>query len=253
MDRIDMAHEKYYILLENRRFLAPITDNPQAILDLATGTGIWSIDVSDQYPAASVTGIDIAPIQPALVPPNCTFEIEDVENDWTYREDYFDFIFGRDLLFAIRDWPKLLRQCHRHLKPGGWVELQSIYGVLGCDDGTLPADGSFRYFDQLVQEAAVAFQTPLTDPDKWRRQAEEAGFEAVVERRFKIPSNPWPKDKRMKMVGAFERANFLEGLEGMSLRLFQRGLGWTPEETQVLLAKVRTEVKNPKYHAYYPL
>jgi len=101
----------------------------------------------------------------------------------------------------------------------GYLELESIYGVLCCDDGSLPLDSEFRRFDTLVQEAAVAFKTPLTDPDKWKAQCEEAGFELVVQRRFKIPCNTWPRDKRMKMVGAFERENFLGGLEGMCLRL----------------------------------
>jgi predicted TPR repeat methyltransferase len=39
MERIDMAHEKYYILLENKRFLAPIDPNLQRVLDLGCGTG----------------------------------------------------------------------------------------------------------------------------------------------------------------------------------------------------------------------
>lgn len=39
MDRIDMAHAKYYMLLDKKRFLAPISDNTQKVLDLGTGTG----------------------------------------------------------------------------------------------------------------------------------------------------------------------------------------------------------------------
>lgn len=39
MDRIDMSHAKYFMLLDKRRFLAPISENPQRVLDLGTGTG----------------------------------------------------------------------------------------------------------------------------------------------------------------------------------------------------------------------
>jgi hypothetical protein len=39
LDRIDMSHAKYIMLLEKKLFLAPITPNPQRILDLGTGTG----------------------------------------------------------------------------------------------------------------------------------------------------------------------------------------------------------------------
>lgn len=39
--KADMCHAKYYALLEKRRFLAPIAENPQNILDLGCGTGWW--------------------------------------------------------------------------------------------------------------------------------------------------------------------------------------------------------------------
>ncbi|KAI9689217.1 MAG: hypothetical protein M1822_000955 [Bathelium mastoideum] len=253
MDRLDMAHAKYYMLLEKKRLLAPIGEDPHKVLDLGTGTGIWCIDIADQFPSANVLGVDIAPIQPSWVPPNCRFEIDDIEQEWTWPRASFDLIFSRDLLFAIRDWPKLVRQCYDHLRPGGWIEFQSIYGVLGCDDGTLPPDCNFCKFDRIIREAAVKNGTPLEAPDDWKRLFEEAGFEAVVERSFKIPSNPWAKDKRLKMVGMFEMENFLRGIEGMSLRLLQKGLGWDPLEATVFLANVKKDVRNLRYHMYYPL
>ncbi|KFY73664.1 hypothetical protein V499_06266 [Pseudogymnoascus sp. VKM F-103] len=64
LNRLDMSHAKYYGLLEKKRFLAPIGDSPQKILDLGCGTGIWCIDVADEYPSAEVIGVDIAPTQP---------------------------------------------------------------------------------------------------------------------------------------------------------------------------------------------
>ena len=39
LNRLDMSHAKYYALLEKKRFLAPIGDSPQKILDLGCGTG----------------------------------------------------------------------------------------------------------------------------------------------------------------------------------------------------------------------
>jgi methylase of polypeptide subunit release factors len=66
LDRLDMNHEKYLRLLNNNLFLAPIGRNPQAILEIGTGTGIWALDMADKFPSASVIGTDIAPIQPGL-------------------------------------------------------------------------------------------------------------------------------------------------------------------------------------------
>jgi methylase of polypeptide subunit release factors len=64
LDRIDLKHRLYTLLLEEKFFLAPIGRNPQRILDLGTGSGIWAIDVADAFPSAEVLGIDLAPIQP---------------------------------------------------------------------------------------------------------------------------------------------------------------------------------------------
>jgi SAM-dependent methyltransferase len=112
MDRMDMAHAKYYALLEKKRFLAPIGDNPQKILDLGCGTGIWSIDIADMFPSAQVIGVDIAPTQPEWVPSNCSFELDDMEQPWTWKKNSFDYIFSRDLILSIRDWPTLLDQIY---------------------------------------------------------------------------------------------------------------------------------------------
>lgn len=95
LDRLDLNHYKYTMVLNDQLFLAPIAEHPQNILDLGTGTGIWAIEVADKYPSATVIGTDIAPIQPAWVPPNCTFQIDDAEEDWTFHDNTFDFVHNR--------------------------------------------------------------------------------------------------------------------------------------------------------------
>lgn len=83
--RNDFQHAKFLLLLDGRLHLAPIK-TPQKILDVGTGSGIWAIDMADRYPSAQVTGMDIAAVQPHWVPPNCHFEIDDAEEDWTFRK-----------------------------------------------------------------------------------------------------------------------------------------------------------------------
>jgi hypothetical protein len=39
LDRIDLKHRLYTLLLNEKHFLAPIGRNPQRILDLGTGSG----------------------------------------------------------------------------------------------------------------------------------------------------------------------------------------------------------------------
>ena len=40
----DMQHYLWYMTLDDKLFLAPVKENPQNILDIGTGTGIWAID-----------------------------------------------------------------------------------------------------------------------------------------------------------------------------------------------------------------
>ncbi|KAL1987708.1 hypothetical protein VTN96DRAFT_2548 [Rasamsonia emersonii] len=66
-DRMDMWHHIYLLLLGGELYLAPIK-NPQRVLDLGTGTGIWAIQFADEHPSAQVIGTDLSPIQPKWVP-----------------------------------------------------------------------------------------------------------------------------------------------------------------------------------------
>lgn len=45
------------------------------------------------------------------LPPNVTFEIDDVESEWQFSRP-FDFIHARYMAGAIADWPKLMHQCY---------------------------------------------------------------------------------------------------------------------------------------------
>jgi ubiquinone/menaquinone biosynthesis C-methylase UbiE len=48
---MDMIYHSLRLMFEDKLFFAPVK-NPQRIADMATGTGIWAIDVGDQYEAA---------------------------------------------------------------------------------------------------------------------------------------------------------------------------------------------------------
>lgn len=45
-ERLDLYHHIFLMLLGGKLHLAPL-DNPQKVLDVGTGTGIWAIDFSE--------------------------------------------------------------------------------------------------------------------------------------------------------------------------------------------------------------
>lgn len=200
-----------------------------------------------------MVGVDIAPTQPEWVPPNCRFELDDIEQPWTWKTNSFDFIFARDLILAVRDWPRLIDRIYNHLKPGGWVEFHCVTGVLGCDDGSVPEGSAMWQFSDAMAQSTQIFGTPIDDPMRWKGWFEDRGFECITELVYKMPCNPWPKDQRLKLIGAFEMENLLFGLSGMVTRLFSKALKWTPEQVQVFLVDVRKDIKNRNLHAYWPL
>jgi hypothetical protein len=110
-NQLDIAHHLFLLTMGDRLFLAPIGDNPQNVLDIGTGTGIWAMDFADQYPSARVTGFDLSPIQPQWVAPNLRFEINDAcDPDWGYSKNSFDFIHVRAMYGSVADWPAFYQQ-----------------------------------------------------------------------------------------------------------------------------------------------
>ena len=65
-DRLDFQHAMFLRTIGGKLHLAPVPKNPQNVLDIGTGTGIWAIDFADEYPSAKVVGTDLSPIQPGL-------------------------------------------------------------------------------------------------------------------------------------------------------------------------------------------
>jgi methylase of polypeptide subunit release factors len=63
-DRLDIIHHVNLLMLGGNLLTAPIPKDPQMILDIGTGTGIWAIDAGEKYPSAKVIGTDLSPIQP---------------------------------------------------------------------------------------------------------------------------------------------------------------------------------------------
>ncbi|KAF5566263.1 hypothetical protein FNAPI_1262 [Fusarium napiforme] len=224
-DRLDLQHNLWLLTLRGELGLSPKIKEPaKRVMDVGTGTGIWAIEYADLHPEAQVVGVDLSPIQPSLVPPNCTFEIDDLEKEWMWTEP-FDFIFCRVMTGSFADMEKFVQNAYDNLEPGGYLEMQDLTYPIACDDGTLPPDCEVLRSGLLSIEASAKAGRAINLAPKYKSFLEKAGFVDVVEKQFKWPINEWPKDKHYKELGKWSYANINNGLEGLLLGLFTRFLG----------------------------
>ncbi|KAF3908349.1 hypothetical protein AA313_de0208749 [Arthrobotrys entomopaga] len=240
------------IALRGELHAAPI-HNPQKILDIGTGSGIWAIEMADLHPSAVIIGNDLSPIQPKWVPPNLRFEVDDVESEWTHQPESFDFIFSRYMVGSIKDWPRLFEQAFNALKPGGYLEVLDPDSTLRCSDDTLTDDCALLEWTRLFIKAAGKADRSVVAAPEYVGWMKEIGFEIVEENKIVLPTSPWPKDPHLKELGGYHMAAFMEGLEGLSLRLFSHFLGMDTPEIEAMLVKVKRDIRNKGLHTYFNL
>ncbi|KAI4275155.1 MAG: hypothetical protein L6R38_005941 [Xanthoria sp. 2 TBL-2021] len=244
---------------------APTTNEPtiEADPELTTDESDSTLgdDVS-RYTASLTSSIQRYPVENnrryhaykdgCVVPPNVKFEVDDCEEPWTFREK-FDLIHIRYLAAAIADWPKLISQAFQFTKPGGYSEFQDYDIVFYSEDGTLTDDLPIqKWITTFIQAARDFGREPCPGP-RLAGLMRDAGFQNVQEKKYKVPIGPWPKDKHLKTIGAWNLVQMENGLEGFTLRLFTQTLGWKSEEVHVLLANVRKDLRNPRIHAQLDL
>ncbi|KAF9768162.1 hypothetical protein IL306_014570 [Fusarium sp. DS 682] len=186
------------------------------------------------------------------IPPNVKFEIDDIDDEWTYSEP-FDYIHSRMMNVAVKNWPDYVRKVFDNLAPGGYAEFQDVDSVMQSDDNTLTDDHALRKWGVLLAQAARKHGTHLIELNRLGDLMTEVGCVEVEEKQFKWPTNRWPKEKKSKELGEWSNLNTSDLLEGLSMALFTRFLGWTPEEVRVFLIDVRKDLNNPKVHAYWSM
>ncbi|KIW87159.1 uncharacterized protein Z519_12270 [Cladophialophora bantiana CBS 173.52] len=229
-EQLDMVRHIYRLVQDGRLHVAPI-GNPQRVLDIGTGTGLWALDFADEFPAAIVLGVDISPIQPQMTAPNCSFMIDGLEQELVYSpRRRFDNIHQRSMSGSIGDWSTMYKQA---LSPEG-----------------LSDDSAIAKWQKLIDEGSLALGRRLNYASRFKAHLEEAGFVDIQTQVIKTPIGAWPKNEKLRRIGVFLQAQMNEAVEAVTLGYLTRALGWSEVEVQILLTNVRNEFNDKRKHLY---
>jgi hypothetical protein len=235
------------------------------------------------YPNATFHGMDLSPIQPDWVPENVLFVVDDIEHEagWTYPENSFDYIHIRHTCHSIKDraelWDRVYKQVYlsfslilslvrlanvsylssRHLKPGGYIEVQEFQYAAACDDDSCNEPYAWRDFLRYLSDGLAALGSNLHAILNVQDELVAAGFQDIRRIDLKCPNGPWPKLRRLQECGHILRDVIMWGLVGLARRPFGHGLGWTTVQIEMFLVDVRKSIiaeRNglPKFHSYFP-
>lgn len=108
----------------------------ETLLDIGCGPGSWCLDVAFQYEDMSIIGLDMKEdtILYALARAsssgreNVSFETHDVTKSLPVQDasvDYVNISLANSFLLK-EQWPGVLKECRRVLKPGGWLRSVEV-------------------------------------------------------------------------------------------------------------------------------
>lgn len=134
MSAMQFQHKLF--LREMKGKLLPDTislETVQTVMDFICGPGSWCMDFSKQHPDKLVYGVDINRTIIAHAREDAAqmragsleFQVVDRRRSLPFAENTFDFIHLQNgtSFFTMEQWPGIMAEMTRVLKPGGWLNL----------------------------------------------------------------------------------------------------------------------------------
>ncbi|KAL5601219.1 uncharacterized protein BROUX77_005468 [Berkeleyomyces rouxiae] len=247
---------KHMLLLEltnGQLFHAPLgqhgAPDPQRIIDLGCGTGRWTIDVGEAFPAAEVIGIDLSPIMPEWLPPNVRFMVDDIEDEEWLHGSNFDLVYIRHVMALIRSPETVMKNSFDNIAPGGWIECTEFDGFLMCNDGTMPDDHAPKVFLELVAKSLKGVGINFHIGPHLEPLLKQAGFVNVEKRTYPVAIGKWAKAPQQRYLGMYMVEVLSQLFESAKSRALLK-LGLSQKELDDLTESAIAGLDDHRRHAY---
>ncbi|KAJ7730919.1 hypothetical protein B0H14DRAFT_3616644 [Mycena olivaceomarginata] len=193
LQRLTLQHQILKTIYENRILLAPVhLDVNDAVLEIGTGPGLWIMDlVKSVDTSISMFAIDIEsrmfPVSPPKKIEFCVESATRLPAEWT---DTFSLVHQRLLMAGLQrsDWPIVLGEIHRVLRPGGWVQL----GESAAWGGQYPGKPCLEKLAAMVRSICSSRNLNLDCAKDMPKMLADAGFVEVQ------------SESRMQRVGKWD-------------------------------------------------
>ncbi|CAO3574429.1 unnamed protein product [Mortierella alpina] len=237
-DRLDAQHYLVRFIFKGNYNVKLDPDANLKILDVATGTGVWALEMAHEFPKAEIYGVDISSIFPAEIKPkNCHFQLCNILDGLPFPDNYFDFIYQRLLVYALT--PAQRKQVNtellRVLKPEGFLQLVESDGIV------YNAGPEMEKINQLSLETSLRHGVDPREVQTMKTGLKQAGYTGANSFNIALPVGDWGGK-----AGALSRQN----MHGLATIWLKGEVGKLDQDScDKILAKVDQEIE--QYQSYY--
>ena len=223
--------------------------------------------MAQQYPDATVYGVDISNVPPfSNTPKNVEYINGDIkklasQNDGRLREGELDFVYQRLLICGMTDWPNYVKLMTRLLRPGGFMEIHDyayIYYKRSSQSGEADKiiSNDWKWL-KAMRRGAPQLGLDLDIGLNAERYMKEAGLVDVQVVKYEVPFGSWLADSEGKpetrKIGEHQVSSMGKVFSESILPGVTRRLEIGEEEMKELQQECRDTLKEEegKYYNFY--
>ena len=209
--RLELQSKAIKQLTKGRLIHSPI-DTVKKILEIGCGTGTTTTQLAQDFPEATVIGVDRAAVPSVHVKPaNVTYitgKFEDlVQSDHpALGKGTFDLIYSRFVSQGVGQWSKHIDLCHDLLTPGGFLELHETDGSVlysaKSPDAQDPDTAGWKWH-QFVMDESLKYGVAANDIGRLGDIMEQVGLGNVGRIHYPFVFYPWPARPETEAVGEY--------------------------------------------------